>query len=56
MNGGFSQYCQEVAGQLPDEAVRLIEGGLNLTLLDWYMDGVPAQEAAGRIRRSLGWA
>jgi hypothetical protein len=55
MNGGFSQYLEEVARQLPPEAGKLIEGDLNLTLLDWYTDGIPAQEAARRIRRSAGW-
>jgi hypothetical protein len=56
MNGGFSQYLEKVARQLPEEAGELIEGDLNLTLLDWYTDGVPAEEAAARIRRSAGWA
>ena len=56
MNGGFSQYLEKVARQLPEEAGKLIEGDLNLTLLDWYTDGVPAEEAAARIRRSAGWA
>jgi hypothetical protein len=32
-----------------------IEGGLNLILLDRYMDGVPTEEAAQQIKRSAGW-
>jgi hypothetical protein len=55
MNGGFSQYLENVASELPAEAGELIKGSLNLTLLDWYTDGVPAEEAAQRIRRSAGW-
>jgi hypothetical protein len=52
---GFSHYLQQVAARLPDEASGLVQGDLNLTLLDWYTDGVPAEEAAARIRRSVGW-
>jgi hypothetical protein len=33
----------------------VVQGDLNLTLLDWYTDGIPAEEAAERIRRSAGW-
>jgi hypothetical protein len=53
---GFSHYLQQVAAHLPDEAAQLLQGNLNLTLLDWYTDGVPAEEAAERIRRSAGWS
>lgn len=56
MAEGFSHYLQEVAAHLPEEATQLIRGDLNLTLLEWYTDGVPAREAAERIRRSAGWA
>ncbi len=56
MVGGFSQYLQDIADQLPEEAHELIEGRMNLALLDWYTDGIPASEAAERIRRSAGWA
>jgi hypothetical protein len=52
---GFSHYLQQVAARLPDEASGLVQGDLNLTLLDWYTDGVPAEEAAAPIRRSVGW-
>ena len=51
----FSNYLRQVAARLPDEAVQLVQGNLNLTLLDWYTDGIPAEEAAERIRRSAGW-
>ena len=51
----FSNYLHQVAARLPDEAVQLVQGNLNLTLLDWYTDGIPAEEAAERIRRSAGW-
>jgi len=51
----FSHYLQLVAAHLPDEAAQLVRGDLNLTLLDWYTDGIPAEEAAARIRRSAGW-
>jgi hypothetical protein len=53
---GFSHYLQQVAAHLPDEATQLVQGDLNLTLLDWYTDGVPAEEAAARISRSAGWS
>jgi len=56
MAEGFSHYLQEVATHLPEEATQLIRGDLNLTLLEWYTDGVSAREAAERIRRSAGWA
>jgi hypothetical protein len=46
---------QPVVAHLPDAAAVLIEGGLNLTLLDWYTNGVPTEEAAQRIRRSADW-
>jgi len=52
---GFSHYLQQIAAHLPDEAAQLVQGALNLTLLDWYTDGVPAEEATERIRRSAGW-
>ena len=55
MNGSFSHYLEEIAKQLPKEAAPLIEGDLNLTLLDWYTNGVPAKEAAQRVRRAAGW-
>jgi hypothetical protein len=55
MAEGFSHYLQQVAAPLPEEATQLIQGDLNLTLLEWYTDGVPAREAAERIRRSAGW-
>ncbi len=45
---------QQVVAYLPDDAAVPIKGDLNLTLLDWYTDGVPAEEAAQRIRRSAG--
>jgi hypothetical protein len=53
---GFSHYLQQVAAHLPYEAAKLVHGDLNLTLLDWYTEGVRAEEAAARIRRSAGWA
>jgi hypothetical protein len=53
MLGRFSTYLQEVARHLPGDARRLIAGDLNLTLLDWYTDGVPPKEAARRIKRAL---
>ena len=53
MLGRFSTYLQEVAKYLPAEAKRLVTGDLNLTLLDWYTDGIPPREAARRIRRAL---
>ena len=56
MAEGFSHYLQEVAAHLPEEATQLIRGDLSMTLLEWYTDGVPAREAAERIRRSAGWA
>jgi hypothetical protein len=56
MAEGFSHYLQQVAAHLPDEAAKLVHGDLNLTLLDWYTEGVRAEEAAARIRRSAGWA
>jgi hypothetical protein len=46
---------QPVVAHLPDAAAVLIEGDLNLTLLDWYTNGVPAKEAAQRVRRAAGW-
>jgi len=55
MVGGFTQYLLDIAGRLPDEAHELIEGRMNLTLLDWYTDGIPASEAAERVRRAAGW-
>ncbi|WP_194164525.1 hypothetical protein [Microvirga thermotolerans] len=55
MPEGFSHYLKQVAAHLPDEAAQLVQGDLNLTLLDWYTDGIPAEEAAERIRRSAGW-
>lgn len=55
MAEGFSHYLQQVAAHLPDEAAQLAQGDLNLTLLDWYTDGIAAEEAAARIRRSVGW-
>ena len=54
MIGGFTRYLEEVAGKLPGEVQHLIKCDLNLTLLDWYTDGIPASEAAQRIRRSVG--
>lgn len=56
MAEGFSHYLQQVVAKLPDEAAQLVQGDLNLTLLDWYTDGIPAEEAAERIRRSAGWS
>jgi len=53
MKGGFTRYLEAVARELPEETGGLIRGDLNLTLLDWYTDGIPAREAARRIRRSL---
>ena len=55
MAGGFSQYRQEIAAELPEEGRELVQGQLNLTLLDWYTDGIPVKEAAERIKRSAGW-
>lgn len=51
----LSHCVQQVVAYLPDEAALLIEGDLTLTLLDGYTDGVPAEEAAQRIRRSADW-
>jgi hypothetical protein len=48
-------WVQQVMAHLPDEAAVPIEGKLKPTLLDWYTDGVPTEEAAQRIRRSAGW-
>jgi hypothetical protein len=56
MAEGFSHHLQEVAAHLPGEVTRLIQGDLNLALLDWDTDGVPAREATAWIRRSAGWA
>ncbi len=56
MQGGFTRYLEEVSERLPEEARSLLRGDLNLTLLDWYTDGIPAEEAAQRIWRSGGWA
>jgi hypothetical protein len=47
---------QPVVAHLPDGATVPIEGDLNLTLLDWYTDGVPTEEAARQIRRSADLA
>jgi hypothetical protein len=45
----FSHDLQQVTARLPAEASGPVQGDLNLTLLDWYKDGVPAREAAARI-------
>lgn len=55
MAESFSHCVQQVVAYLPDEAAVPIKGNLTLTLLDGYTDGVPAEEAAQRIRRSAGW-
>ena len=55
MAEGFSHDLQQLAAHLPDEGAPLVQGDLNLTLLDWYTEGIPAEEAAARIRRSAGW-
>ena len=51
----FSHCVQQIVASLPGEPAIPIEGDLNLTLLDCYTDGVQAEEAAQRIRRSAGW-
>jgi hypothetical protein len=56
MAEGCSHYLKQVVAHSPEEVAQLIRGDLNLTLLEWYTDGVPAKEAAERIRRSAGWA
>ena len=53
MPGSFSSYLQEVARHLPARARKLVTGDLNLTVLDWFTDGVAPKEAARRIRRAL---
>jgi hypothetical protein len=53
MPGSFSSYLQEVARHLPAHARKLVTGDLNLTVLDWFTDGVAPKEAARRIRRAL---
>jgi hypothetical protein len=47
---------QSIVAHLPNAAAVSIKGGLNLILLDRYMDGVPAEKAARRIRRSADLA
>jgi hypothetical protein len=49
MAEGCSHYLKQVVAHLPEEVAQLIRGDLNLTLLEWYTDGVPAKEAAKRI-------
>jgi len=53
MPGRFSAFLEEVARRLPPEAKTLVWGNLNLTLRDWYTNGLPAAEAARRIARAL---
>ena len=53
MLGRFSAFLEEVARRLPSDAKRLVWGNLNLTLRDWYTNGIPAPEAARRINRAL---
>jgi hypothetical protein len=48
-------WVQPVVAHLPDAAAVAIKGDLNLILLYRYMDGVPTEKAAQRIRRSAGW-
>ena len=54
MNGGFSQYLEKVARQIPEEAGELIKGDLNLTLLDWYTDGVRPGRGSRRADQAVG--
>ena len=51
--GRFSTYLEAVAQSLPPQHRKLVRGDLYLTLLDWYTEGVPAQDAALRLKRAL---
>ena len=53
MLGRFSTYLEAVAQSLPQQTRKLVRGDLYLALLDWYTEGVPAQEAAQRLKRAL---
>ena len=53
MLGGLSAFLEEVARRLPPESKTLVWGNLNLTLRDWYTNGISALEAAQRIKRAL---
>jgi hypothetical protein len=51
--GRFSTYLEAVAQSLPERYRKLVRGDLYLTLLDWYTAGVPAKDAALRLKRAL---
>src|SRR3954447_14537919 len=51
--GRFSTYLEAVAQSLPHQHRKLVRGDLYLTLLAWYTEGVPAKDAALRLKRAL---
>ena len=51
--GRFSTYLEAVAQSLPHQHRKLVRGDLYLTLLDWYTEGIPAKDAALRLKRAL---
>ena len=51
--GRFSTYLDAVAQSLPQQHRKLVRGDLYLTLLDWFTEGVPAKDAAQRLKRAL---
>ena len=53
MSGPFSKYLEAVENNLESEHRKLLRGSLYLTILDWYTDGIEAQEAAVRIRNAV---
>ncbi|MFL5533619.1 MAG: hypothetical protein ACJ8BC_16775 [Gemmatimonadales bacterium] len=53
MLGRFSTYLEAVAQSLPHQHRKLVRGDLYLTLLAWYTEGVPAKDAALRLKRAL---
>ena len=53
MLGRFSTYLEAVAQSLPPQHRKLVRGDLYLTLLDWFTEGVPAKDAALRLKRAL---
>ena len=53
MLGRFSTFLETVAQNTPHQHRKLVRGDLYLTLLDWFTEGVPAQDAALRLKRAL---
>ena len=53
MLGRFSTYLDAIAQSLPPQHRKLVRGDLYLRPLDWFTEGVPAKDAALRLKRAL---